>query len=73
VSNTLTEPVGTVITLHAEPNTGFIWPTTANGTAGWSGAIDAGSGALSKTINVTLSANKSVQACCPFPDGSGCT
>ena len=72
-SNTITEPVGTLVTLHAEPNNGFIWPTTASGSAGWTGNLDGGTSSLNKTVNVTLTANKSVKACCPFPDGSGCT
>jgi hypothetical protein len=72
-TNTVTQPVGTTITLHAEPNVGFIWPSAAAGSAGWTGGIDASSSALSKTVTVTLTANKSVGVCCPFPNGTGCT
>jgi hypothetical protein len=72
-SNTITATVGTAITLHAEPNTGFIWPTTASGSAGWTGSLDGGTSSLNKTVTVTLTANKSVGVCCPFPNGTGCT
>jgi hypothetical protein len=71
-SNAITLPVNTVITLHAEPNSGFTWATTAARGGGWSGTLDSGTDPLSKSINVTLGASKSIKVCCPFPDGSGC-
>jgi hypothetical protein len=72
VSNAVTLPVNTAITLHAEPNSGFIWAVTTARAGGWSGTLDSGTDPLGKSITVTLSASKSVKVCCPFPDGSGC-
>ena len=71
-SNTITLPLNTAVTLDAEPNSGFIWASTTARAGGWSGTLDSGTDPLSKSITVTLSANKSVKVCCPFPDGSGC-
>jgi hypothetical protein len=71
-SNVLTLPANTTVSLHVEPNAGFIWPTTTT-QGGWSGDLDAGTDRLSKSISVKLSTNKSIKVCCPFPNGTGCS
>lgn len=70
-SNKLTVAKNAVVSLHGEPTTGFIWAPSV-GKGGWSGEIDAGQNTIGKNINVTMSGNKTIGVCCPFPDGSGC-
>jgi hypothetical protein len=72
-SNKVTLAGGTVVKLHGEPAGGsFEWaPSTGHG--GWSGAIDNGQDPLSKDTTVTLNADKTVNVCCPFKDGTGCS
>lgn len=72
-SNAITVAVNTVVSLHAEPTTGFTWPSTAAAGVGWTGTLDSGTDQLSKSINVTVDASKSIRVCCPFPNGSGCS
>jgi len=56
----------TVVDLFAEPITGFIW-------GHWEGTDnDSGAGDTNQATTVTLTTDKSVLACCPFPNGTGC-
>jgi hypothetical protein len=61
---------GTVVHLSAVPTSGtFIWGY-------WTGTDGASATApnhdTNATTTVTMSANKSVTACCPFTNGTGC-
>jgi len=57
---------GTVVDLNAAPLTGFIW-------GHWTGTDgDTGSGDTNQTTTVTMTSDRAVTACCPFPNGSGC-
>lgn len=57
---------GTVVDLNAAPITGFIW-------GHWTGTDgDHGSGDTNQATTVTMTSDRAVIACCPFPDGSGC-
>ena len=50
---------GTVVSLMATPNSGFVWGY-------WTGTDVAGNN-TSMSAMVTLTADKTVLACCPFP------
>jgi hypothetical protein len=72
-TNVLSLPANTVVRLHGEPaSSTFIWAPSA-GKGGWSGGIDSNQNPLSKDTQVTLSASKAINVCCPFADGTGCT
>src|SRR6184192_585425 len=70
-TNTITLAAGTIVSLHAEPGQDFIW-ASSSAQGGWSGDLDVGTDPISKTIAVTLTSNKTVAVCCPFPSGTGC-
>jgi hypothetical protein len=56
----------TVVDLFAQPKTGFIW-------GHWEGTdADTGSGDPTKQATVTMTSDRAVLACCPFPDNTGC-
>lgn len=57
-------PSGTVVPLSGAPASGFIWGY-------WTGTDVAGHDTNTDTT-VTMTADRSVFVCCPFPDGSGC-
>jgi hypothetical protein len=57
---------GTVVDLNAGPVTGFIW-------GHWTGTDgDSGSGDTNQVTTVTMKSDRTVIACCPFPNGTGC-
>jgi hypothetical protein len=57
---------GTVVDLNAAPVAGFIW-------GHWTGTDgDSGSGDTNQITTVTMKSDRSVVACCPFPNGTGC-
>ena len=57
---------GTVVDLSAAPQPGFIW-------GHWEGTDgDTGSGDTNQTTTVTMTSDRAVIACCPFPNGTGC-
>ena len=63
-------PAGTVVHLSAVPTSGsFIWGY-------WTGTDGAAASApkhdTSQTTTVTMNADKTVTACCPFTNGTGC-
>jgi hypothetical protein len=71
-TNTLSEPAGTVVVLHAvAASAAFEW-VPAGGTGGWSGSIDVGQDPTAHDVTVTLDSSKTVDVCCPFADGTGC-
>src|SRR5262249_33079901 len=54
-------PAGTVVQLHGEPNLYYVWGY-------WTGTDAAGSGKdTSQNAEVTMSSDRHVLACCPFP------
>ncbi len=57
---------GAVVNLHSEPGNTFFWGY-------WVGTDKADGGEdLNKTTTVTMSADKTIQACCPDTDGGSC-
>lgn len=55
---------GSVVTLQGAPTTGFVWGY-------WTGT-DAGGNDTNQTTQVTMSSDRGVFACCPFPTSSTC-
>ena len=60
-------PAGTVVNLHAMPDTGFVWGYWFGTDGDTTSAHD-----TNMTTTVTMTKDKTIQACCPITVAEGC-